>query len=182
MIVVAHKSTMPASILKKYPNAQIVDVTSKATDDFVKMSPFFAHGKIPIPFSEGYFGESVEGIWQGLKVFESEDIDRTKFGVKDMKGLKRTVRRFGKCLGHRKGIKGDELLSYLDARKQIYVPLYVWVLENKLQNLLEKLREKMQKGTLVLLDYEINGDIDDPRKPLSHAHLIKKFLEGRLPS
>lgn len=30
---------------------------------------------IPIPFSPNYTGASVEGIWQGLKVFVDEDID-----------------------------------------------------------------------------------------------------------
>lgn len=180
MIVVLHKSMMQASILKKYPDARIIDVTSKAQDEFVQFSPFFAHGNIPIPFSEGHFGKSVEGIWQGLKVFESKDIDANKFEVENMKGLKRTVRKFGKCLGHRKGVKGTELLGYIEARKEIYLPLYLSVLENKLQNLLKKLRLEEEQGTLVLLDYEVNGDIEDRSKPLSHAHLIKMYLEGKL--
>jgi len=180
MIVVVHKSRMKASILKKYPDAQIIDVTSKAEDEFVKFSPFFPIDNIPVPFSEGHFGKSVEGIWQGLKVFEGEDIDVSKFEVENMKGLKRTVRKFGKCLGHRKGIKGTELLGYIEARKEIYVPLYKWILENKLTDLVQKLRLKGEKGTLVLLDYEVNGDIEDRSKPLSHAHLIKMYLEGKL--
>jgi hypothetical protein len=180
MIVIAHKSRMRESILKKYPDAQIIDVTSKAEDEFVQFSPFFAHTGIPVPFSEGSFGKSVEGIWQGLKVFEREDIDISKFEVENMKGLKRTVRKFGKCLGHRKGLKSTELLGYIEARKEIYLPLYLWVLQNKLTDLLQKLRLEMEKGTLVLLDYEVNGDIDDGSKPLSHAHLIKMYLEGKL--
>lgn len=180
MIVVAHKSRMKASILKKYPDAIIIDLTSKAENEFVQFSPFFAHGNIPIPFSEGYFGKSVEGIWQGLKVFESENIDVAKFEVENMKGLKRTVKKYGKCLGHRKGLEGTELLGYIEARKEIYLPLYLWVLQNKLVNLVEKLRLEEKKGTLVLLDYEVNGDIEDRSKPLSHAHLVKMYLEGTI--
>ncbi|MFN0200048.1 MAG: DUF6939 family protein [Bacteroidia bacterium] len=182
MIIIAHKSRMKESILKKYPDAHIVDVTSKAEDAFVRLSPFYAHGGIPIPFSEGevVLGQSVEGIWQGLKVFETEDIDVAKFEVRNMKGLKRTVRKFGKCLGHRKGVKGEELLGYIEARKQLYVPLYLWILTHKVSDLLAELRAIAEKHTLVLLDYEVNGNIEDPSKPLSHAHLIKMYLEGGL--
>jgi hypothetical protein len=33
----------------------------------------------------------------------------------------------------------------------------------------------------VLLDYDTNSDVDDPRRPLSHAFLIKAFVEGIYP-
>jgi hypothetical protein len=120
---------------------------------------------------------SVEGVWQGLKVFEGQDIDLTKFHIENMKGLKRTVRRFGPPKGHRKGIKGTILLDYLSARKQIYIPTYNWVLVNKLKTELKQLREIARKQPLVLLDYETNGDIENTFKPLSHTYLIKFNLE-----
>lgn len=75
MIIIESKRKKLENILKKYPGALIVDVTSKATDGLVKLSPFYPHGGIPVPFSEGYTSTCVEGIWQGLKVFEDEDID-----------------------------------------------------------------------------------------------------------
>ena len=56
----------------------------------VRFSPFFPHGSIPVPFSPGVTGQSVEGIWQGLKVFESEDIDLQKFEITNMKSIKRS--------------------------------------------------------------------------------------------
>ena len=34
-----------------------------------------------------------------------------------------------------------------------------------------------QSIPVILLDYDTN-DIDNPTKPLSHASLIKKFIEG----
>ncbi|MCH5242640.1 MAG: hypothetical protein J1F67_09510 [Muribaculaceae bacterium] len=95
---------------------------------------------------------SVEGIWQGLKVFESTDIDRNSFRNGTMKGIKRTVRTNGKCLGHRKGINGKELLGYIDARKEIYVPSYNWVLENKCQEQIKKIRIMSQSKPVILLD------------------------------
>ena len=181
MIVIESKRRKRENILKKYPNAVIADVTSQATDGLVRLSPFYPHGGIPVPFSEGYTAMCVEGIWQGLKVFETADVDVNMFANDTMKNIKRTVRRFGKPLGHRKGVKGTELLGYIEARKQIYLPAYKWVLENKVANIIERLREASKTETIVLLDYTTNCDIDNPKTPLSHAFLIKAYAEGLYP-
>lgn len=181
MIVIESKRSKRENILKEYPNAVIVDVTSQATDGLVRLSPFYPHGDIPVPFSEGYTAMCVEGIWQGLKVFETMDVDVNMFANDTMKNIKRTVRRFGKPLGHRKGVKGTELLGYIEARKQIYLPAYKWVLENKVANIIERLREASKTETIVLLDYTTNCDIDNPKTPLSHAFLIKAYAEGLYP-
>lgn len=133
-----------------------------------------------VPFSEGVTSMSVEGVWQGLKVFENgEDVDRSCFRNDTMKGLKRTCRTHGRTLGHRKGVKGTELLEYIDARKQIYVPTYFWMLEHKCAEQVKKIRIISKTRPVILLDYDTNGDIEDWRKPLSHASLIKKFIEEK---
>lgn len=181
MIVIESKRRKRENILKTYPDAMIADVTSQATDGLVKLSPFYPHGGIPVPFSEGYTAMCVEGIWQGLKVFETADVDVNMFANDTMKNIKRTVRRFGKPLGHRKGVNGTELLGYIEARKQIYLPAYKWVLENKVANIIERLREASKTKTIVLLDYTTNCDIDNPKTPLSHAFLIKAYAEGLYP-
>ena len=181
MIFIESKRRKRENILKKYPDAVIADVTSQATDGLVRLSPFYPHGGIPVPFSEGYTAMCVEGIWQGLKVFESADVDVNMFANGTMKNIKRTVRRFGKPLGHRKGVNGTELLGYIEARKQIYLPAYKWVLENKVANIIERLREASKTKIIVLLDYTTNCDIDNPKKPLSHAFLIKAYAEGLYP-
>jgi len=113
-----------ATLLKLYPDAVLLDVTSKGVIPWVKFSPFYPHGAIPVPFSPDVTAQSVEGIWQGLKVFESADVDTSKFAITNMKNLKRTVQKFGTPKGHRKGVKGETLLSYRDARYQIYMPSY----------------------------------------------------------
>ena len=182
MIIIESKRKKAATILKKYPDAILADVTSGAKDGLVKLSPFYPHGGIPVPFSEGYTATCVEAIWQGLKVFEGSDVDVTLFLNDTMKGLKRTVSRFGKPLGHRKGVNGEELLGYIEARKQIYIPTYKWVLENKVANIIERLRAASDSGkTIVLLDYDTNADVDDAKKPLSHASLIKAYAERIYP-
>ena len=117
MIIIESKRKKPATILKKYPNAIIADVTSGAKDGLKKLSPFYPHYGIPVPFSEGYTAACVEAIWQGLKVFENCDVDVQMFANDTMKNIKRTVRRFGKPLGHRKGVYGKELSGYIFCKK-----------------------------------------------------------------
>lgn len=181
MIVVESHKKKHENILKKYPDAIIADVTSHAKDALVKLSPFYPHGGIPVPFSEGYTSMSVEAIWQGLKVFESCDIDISLFGNTTMANMKRTARKYGKPLGHRKGVNGTELLGYLEARREIYLPAYKWVLENKVSYIINRLRKASESKTIVLLDYATNCDFDDPSKPLSHAFLVKAYTEGLYP-
>lgn len=180
MIFIENKKKKEKTLVAKYPNAKIIDVTSKSTS-FIKLSPFYPHGDIPIPFSESRKAKSVEGIWQALKVFESADIDEAMFINDKMKNIKRTVRKYGKPLGHRKGVNGSELLDYIEARIQIYLPSYLWVLENKVYEIIERLKEASLKGDIVLLDYQTNCDILNPKKPLSHAFLVKTFVEGNYP-
>lgn len=182
MIIIESKRKKAATILKKYPDAILADVTSGAKDGLRKLSPFYPHGGIPVPFSEGYTATCVEAVWQGLKVFEGSDVDVSLFQNDTMKGLKRTVRRFGKPLGHRKGVDGEELLGYIEARKQIYIPTYKWVLEHKVADIIERLRAASNSGkTIILLDYDTNADVENSRKPLSHASLIKAYAEGIYP-
>lgn len=181
MIIIESKRKKPETILKKYPDAILADVTSGAKDGLVKLSPFYPHGGIPVPFSEGYTATCVEAIWQGLKVFEGCGVDVEMFKNDTMKNIKRTVRRFGKPLGHRKGVHGAELLGYIEARKLIYIPTYKWVLENKVANIIDRLREASKTKTIVLLDYDTNADVENAKKPLSHASLIKAYVEGIYP-
>ncbi len=173
-VIVKSRRASRSKLEAEYPGAAVVDVTSRARDPWVRFSPFFPHGGIPVPFSDRT-AESVEGIWQALKVFETADVDPRKH-VTSMRGLKRTVRKYGKCLGHRRGLSGDELLGYVEARKQIYLPIYAWVLEHRLADEVAKLRAIATERDLVLLDYETNTNVDDPRKPLSHAGLVAKAL------
>ena len=158
MIIIESKRKKPETILKKYPDAILADVTSGAKDGLVKLSPFYPHGGIP-------------GCGVDVEMFKNDT----------MKNIKRTVRRFGKPLGHRKGVHGSELLGYIEARKLIYIPTYKWVLENKVSFIIDRLREASKTKTIVLLDYDTNADVENAKKPLSHASLIKAYVEGVYP-
>ncbi|HEX7303357.1 DUF6939 family protein [Lentzea sp.] len=158
------------------PGAVVIDVTSRGPDPWVRFSPFYPHGEIPVPLSPGVTSASVEGVWQALKVFENADVDPSKLAVTSMKGLKRTVRRNGEVRGHRAGLRGEHLLDYRTARQEIYLPTYAWVLENRLRDEVARLRELAGSADVVLLDYTTNGDVDDLSTPLSHAALIVRHL------
>lgn len=184
MIYIENKKRKLEKIQEQYPNADILDITSTSETQYAKLlSPFYPHGNIPIPFTPGVYATCVEAIWQGLKVFQTADIDVEIFKNDTMKGLKRTVRRFGPPLGHRKGVYGKELLNYFDARMQIYLPTYKWVLENvpSVRNIISRIAERAKTHDIVFLDYNTNIEFRDITSPLSHAGLVKLYIEGNYP-
>ncbi len=173
MIVIKNKRCKEEKLLAEFPGAIVIDVTSKGKGEWQRLSPFYPHGGIPVPGRVGV-ACSVEGVWQGLKVFENEGIDVTTFRNNTMRGIKRTVKTHGRILGHQ---LGDEIVDYLTARRQIYVPTYNWMLENKCQEQVRKIKALSAQRTVILLDYNTNENIDDPKTPLSHASLIKAYVE-----
>lgn len=154
----------------------IVDVTSTSDiDTFRKFSPFYPHGGIPVPGMKDATAASVEGVWQGLKVFEKEGIDMKKFTITNMRNIKRAVgAKRGRVMGH---MYGEDIIGYVDARKSIYVPAYNYVLRNHLKNELALLTGMISEGKkLALIDFDTNEDLENTAKPLAHASLVKKAL------
>lgn len=185
MIFVANKKRKLERIQKDYPGAKIFDITSSApTIQGRKLSPFYPHGNIPIPGeSRGMTATCVEAVWQGLKVFEGAGIDMAMFRNDTMRNIKRTVRKYGRPLGHQFGVFSKTILNYADARRYIYVPTYRYVLDNvpSVHSLVEQLAERAKTEDIVLLDFNLNPDNRDITKPLSHAELVKMYVEGRYP-
>lgn len=103
------------------------------------------------------------------------------FSNDTMKGIKRTVQKHGRVLGHRKGVHGTGILGYVEAKHLIYIPTYRWMLEHKTLDIIERLRMASETKTIVLLDYNTCCDVDDETKALSHAYLVKTYAEGLYP-
>lgn len=184
MLYIENKKRKLENIKKQYPNADILDITSTSEKRYAQLlSPFYPHGGIPVPFTPGMTAACVEGIWQGLKVFEHEDISIETMQNRTMKNLKRTIRTLGMPKGHRKGVGGIELLDYFSARMLIYLPSYKWVLDNvpEVHDVVEKIKERSLSHDIVLLDYNTNIDFLDTSSPLSHAGLLKAYIEGTYP-
>lgn len=186
MIVVANKKRRIERIMKEYPKAYILDITANSPYRYGQiLSPFYPHCNIPIPGdSRGMTATCVEAIWQGLKVFEGVDIDCALFSNKTMKNIKRSVRKYGHPLGHRYGVYSETILNYQEARRYIYIPAYKYVLDNisEVQDVLVRIRKKAETTGIVLLDYNLNPSNRDYSKPLSHAELVKMYIEGHYPS
>lgn len=186
MIIVENKKRSMEKLKEEYPNAYILDITSSSPYRYGQLlSPFYPHRNIPIPGeSGGMTAYSVEGIWQGLKVFENAGIDRYSFKNDTMKNIKRTVRKFGRPLGHQYGVLSKQLLNYADAKRLIYIPAYKYVLDNvpEVQNIIQRIKKQSEISDIVLLDYNLNPDNRDASKPLSHAELVKMYIEDRYPT
>lgn len=184
MIYVVNKKRKLEKVKEEFPNAMILDITSTSDMRYAQiLSPFYPHMNIPIPFTEGLTATCVEAVWQGLKVFDGADVDFDTFKNDTMHDLKRTVRKYGVPKGHRKGAYGKELLGYFEARMLIYLPTYKWVLDNvpEVHRVVERIKEHSRIQDIVLLDYNTNIDFRDASKPLSHAGLVKLYIEGKYP-
>ena len=185
MIYIESKKRKIEKIKEEYPNAIILDITSNSKTRYAQiLSPFYPHGNIPIPFTDGLKATCVEAVWQGLKVFENADVDFQTFKNDTMRDLKRTVRKYGIPKGHRKGAFGKELLGYFEARMLIYLPTYKWVLDNvpEVHHVIEKIKIQSKIQDIVLLDYNTNTDFRDISKPLSHAGLVRLYIDGKYPN
>lgn len=184
MIYIVNKKRKLEKVKEEFPNAAILDITSTSNMRYAQiLSPFYPHMNIPIPFTEGLTATCVEAVWQGLKVFDGADVDFATFRNDTMHDLKRTVRKFGMPKGHRKGAYGTELLGYFEARMLIYLPTYKWVLDNvpEVHRVVERIKEQSKIQDIVFLDYNTNIDFRDASKPLSHAGLVKLYIEGNYP-
>ena len=184
MIYIINKKRKLEKVKEDFPNAAILDITSTSNLRYAQiLSPFYPHRNIPIPFTEGLTATCVEAVWQGLKVFEGADVDFSTFRNDTMRDLKRTVRKYGMPKGHRKGAFGKDLVGYFEARMLIYLPTYKWVLDNvpEVHYVVERIKKQSKIQDIVLLDYNTNIDFRDVSKPLSHAGLVKLYIEGKYP-
>lgn len=175
-VTVAHVRSSAAT---RPPGAVVFNVTSRSGEPrLTRFSPMFPHGDmsfspffpggITVPVAPDVSSASVEGLWQGLKIFK-DTYDASKLSITTMKGIKKA----GIPKGHYGG-PGKPLLDYAAARKLIYVPAYTAVLDK--QEAAGEMEEfvllVLSGQTVVLLDFDTNGDVENLSKPLSHASLL----------
>ena len=126
MIIIESKRKKTETLLKKYPDAILADVTSKAKDGLVKLSPFYPHYGIPVPFSPGYTATCVEAVWQGLKVFEGCDVDTTLFTNDTMRGTEANRQKIRQAVGAQKGRERQRVVGlYRGSETDIHTHLSV---------------------------------------------------------
>ena len=183
MITIAEKRD--ANIMaNKYPNALIIDVSYssmryieyKVLNPYGMLNPFYPHGKIQVPFTDGYTGVSISAIWNSLKVFEDADVDVNLRNCEDIHMLRRE--NLGRLIGFRQGSYNNYIMDVEEARRKILIPMFRWMLEQKTYCIIEYLREIAQQQDIVILDDSINCELTIINQPLSYAWLIKSYIEG----
>jgi hypothetical protein len=149
-----------------------IDVSSSGEPPCDQLSPFYPHGGIPIPGMEPKTSDSVEGIWQGLKVI------RGKIEPRFFAGGGR--KRVGKPAGHQFG-DAKRLLDLVEARRKIYLPAYEWMLEHRIEAaVIEEFIDRAFRGIPQLFyDREDNGSIGKDQ-PLAHARLLADYVNRKI--
>ncbi|WP_254508440.1 DUF6939 family protein [Anatilimnocola floriformis] len=149
-----------------------IDVSSRGETPLDTLSPFYAHGGLPIPGRPNERADSVEGIWQGLKVIRGKIAPRFFEGG----GQKRV----GKPLGHQWG-DSPRLLDIVEARRKIYIPAYEWMLEQRVDPaVLQQFIDQAFRGVpQYFYDREDNGSIGKDQ-PLAHASILVAWLNRKI--
>ena len=150
------------------PKGSIVyDVSSYADPPFCTLSPMWVHGDIPVPGMPGVTSDTVEGIWQGLKVIRGAIAPRYFRGQCGKRG--------GKPSGHR---YGEKLLKIVEAREKIYRVSYEWVLAHRVAPaLIEGFVGRALAGdTQYFHDVSDNKNISNPDEGWAHAAVLVQYL------
>ena len=162
---------LPFRLREQAPKgAAVYDVSSYADHPYCTLSPFWPHGGIPVPGMPGATSDSVEGIWQGLKLIGGEIAPRHFSG--------RGHKRGGVPRGHR---FGDKLLKIVEARDKIYRVAYEWMLDRRADpGLIAGFIERAFAGEPQYFhDVSNNGSIGDPDEGWAHAAVLVQYLNRR---
>jgi hypothetical protein len=150
---------------------------------YIKLSPSYPVSMVPVPFEMGgdelRHSETVEGMWQGLKLVNGET-DLGKFEMTNAWNLKRKTPTGCRVDGYYFG-EGMPSLKYAAARRQIYVPAYLSVLENQAKDCVEQLRAEAGQHKIALVD-QYKHDIckldEATHGAFSHACVLRNHLLG----
>lgn len=165
---------------QQYPNAYFYDTSTHApasqdfpfVQDAREFSPFQQYGKIPVPGMKTV-SDSVEGVWQGLKVINGS-IDQSYFRGKPRK-------RRGVPGGH---LLGNEFVGYSEARKRIFIPTYTFMIENRVpRESLNLILERAKRGQRqFFFDVDSVSEVEDTSGPLAHSSVLVNYLNQKLSS
>lgn len=178
---------------KDNPSLRIesINVTSHSTTWGRQLSPFLLG---PCPLYGPYTAQNVENGWQYAKVYpehldgNGEPSERYWEWAKDGWGKERAD-RYPKGKGAKPAYSywDGQKLSYVEARKRIYVPLYSnAVRQSPAWQLLKNAYGKNED--LRLFDFDgydslrLNLDevLNDPTRTMGHAFVLAMMLEGKL--
>jgi len=170
----------------------VINTTSRSTTWSQALSPFFVG---PVPLYGRYVAHNVENAWQYSKVYpehaDGKDHNPTSgYFEWAVKGWTDTVaRRYPMGRGRKPlySLWDGEKLSYLEARKRIYAPLYAQaVLRSRAFDRLLAIHESGESYALVDFDgydylslgMSLKDVLNDDSRKMGHAFVLAMLLES----
>lgn len=168
----------------------IINTTSRSSDWGKEFSPFFLG---PVNLYANYKSINMENGWQYTKVYEYYCEDNGEVGERYFNWAQdgwSTVRAHRYPMG--KGVKplysywDGEKLSYIEARKKIYIPLYSKLVQAT--SAFDKLKHLYDSGqTIYLWDFDgydhkslgmsYQDVVNNPNLSMGHAFIIAALIE-----
>ena len=147
------------------------------------MSPFYPHGDIPVPFSQGYTAACVEAVWQGLKVFEDEDVDKPPYLI----NCKDELQKKGFCKGIFHTDSDSLIFVASDAMAHYIIMMYEVASEDTFKQELDEAESKCSKNcnyikvarALHINDFE-NDVINKLVNTIGHTTNFKRHIQSLL--
>lgn len=174
----------------KFPR-KIINCTSSSRDQFRELSPFFLG---PCKLPDGRVSHNMENAWQFSKVYPThvgrfQNVDIEKWNAWSQAGFdtRKAIRYpMGKGSIPLFSMFRDERLSYVEARKRLYIALYAKaVVKTDAYHELKELRQQHDL-ILVIQDYdaydnrELNRSLFDvlnaPDRKCGHGFVLAMLL------
>ena len=176
----------------KEPPGEIINTTSRSKGDWSRnLSPFFCG---PVKLYGKYTSINVENAWQFSKVYEYYLEEDGSVGERYFKWAQdgwndKRAHRYpmGKGVVPKFSYWDGEQLTYVEARKKIYIPLYSKAVQETYA--FKQLKKMHEEGRdLYLWDFDgydhkmlnltFDQVINDPDKKMGHAFVLAMLLEG----
>ena len=175
--------------------AILVNTTSRSTTWSRALSPFLLG---PVRLYDDHVAQNVENAWQYSKVYPAH---ADPAGEPTAAYFSWAERGWNSVRAHRypmgKGARplfsywAGQKLSYVEARKRIYVPLYAAAVQRTAA--FRQLRALHSRGIVLCLwdfdayahlalDRTLDQVLHDPSRKMGHAFVLAMLLEGHLPT
>ena len=179
-------------------NCLVIDCTSRSDTAHSQLSPFKLG---PVKLWGGHVAKNVENAWQFSKVYPIHmdwnaphlmDLEKwmawASSGWSDHRAHRYPM---GRCAQPIFSYWDGERLSYVEARKKIYVPLYATAVQKTAlyHSLYETLRHNPHR-TVVIKDFDVypmdttqydwfDTVLDNPHRKCGHGFVLGAMLQGR---
>jgi len=172
-------------------NVNLINTTSRSDNWSRGLSPFLIG---PLDLYDGYVAKNMENAWQYSKVYEyylEEDGSVGKryfnWATDGWDSIRANRYPMGKGAIPLYSYWDGNKLDYIEARKQIYIPLYAKAVQQT--NAFEKLKKLYEtEQDLYLWDFDgydfhsmnltFEQVINDPNRKMGHAFVLAMLLEG----